>query len=140
MPFPDVVEAGIFDLISYIDNSNNKPDKSLIDKFDDWADNQLAILGYPKGKSIRSPQLRLGFVSEEEGGEKKVKRIKGLTKPKKEKREKDNLGLYKGTKKSYTFELAKKGYPFERVVRRVKKKFPEVSDKSLKIWFRNASK
>ncbi len=30
MPFPDACAAGVFDLIKYISNSTNKPDKSLI--------------------------------------------------------------------------------------------------------------
>lgn len=30
MPFPDACAAGVFDLIKYISNSTNKPDKSLM--------------------------------------------------------------------------------------------------------------
>lgn len=142
IPFPDIMGASITDLINFIDHSDGKPDLSLIDKFDDWADQQLANLGYEAGKSLRSPQLRLGFIGEkdEEGQVKKQKRIKGVEKPKKPKRERDERGLYKGTKKSYTFELAAKGFSLDRVSRRVKKKFPDASDKSINIWFRNATK
>lgn len=140
MPFPDVVEAGIGGLIRYIDNSPNPPDLSLIDKFDDWADNQLALCGYEPNKSVRSPILRLGFIGEkdEEGNVVKVKRIKGLKKPKKEPRKRDEHNLISGTKKSLTFDLANKGFTLERVTRRVKKKFPDASDKSINIWYRNA--
>lgn len=142
IPFPDIMGASITDLISFIEHSSNKPDISLIDKFDDWADNQLSLLGYKNGKSLRSPQLRLGFIGEkdEDGNVKTQKRIKGVEKPKKPKRERDERGLYKGTKKSYTFELVSKGFTIERVIRRVKKKFPDASEKSINIWYRNAIK
>lgn len=142
MPFPDIMGASITDLMRFIDNSEEKPDLSLIDGFDDWADKQLEQLGYEKGKSLRSPQLRLGFIGEkdEEGNIKSKKRIKGVEKPKKPKRERDTNGLYKGTKKSYTYELAQKGFSIERITRRVKKKFPDASDKSITIWYRNALK
>lgn len=140
MPFPDVTGAGIPTLIHFINNSENKPDISLIDKYDEWADAQLAQLGYEKGKECRHPNLRLGFIGEkdENGSVVKQKRIKGIPKPKKPKRERDENNLYKGTKKSYTFELAKKGLTLERVIRRVLKKFPDASEKSIKIWYRNA--
>lgn len=142
MPFPDIMGTSITDLINFIDNSNNKPDLNLIDKFDEWADTQLSNLGYEKNKSLRSPQLRLGFIGErdDEGNAKTKKKIKGVEKPKKPKRERDERGLYRGTKKSYTFELAAKGFSLERVNRRVKKKFPDASDKSITIWYRNAIK
>lgn len=140
MPFPDATGAGIPQLIHFIDNSENKPDISLVDKYDEWADQQLAQLGYEKGKELRHPNLRLGFIGEKDADGKviKQKRIKGIQKPKKPKRERDSNNLYKGTKKSYTFELAQKGYSLERVSRRVKKKFPDASDKSIKIWYKNA--
>lgn len=141
MPFPDVVGSGIGDLICFIDNSENKPDLLLIDKFDDWMDSQLESLGYEEGKTIRSPQLRLGFIgTDEEGNTRVKKKVKGIPKPKKAKRERDTNGLYKGTKKSYTFELTARGFSLERVIKRVHKKFPDASDKSINIWFRNAQK
>lgn len=140
MPFPDATGAGVGTLIRFIDSSTNKPDISLIDKYDEWADQQLALCGYEAGKDLRHPSLRLGFIGQkdENGNVIKTKRVKGIQKPKKPKRERDENNLYKGTKKSYTFELAKKGFSLERVARRVKKKFPDASDKSIKIWYRNA--
>ena len=45
MPFPDACAAGVFDLIGYIERSTNKPDKSLIDQYDDWMDKQLENIG-----------------------------------------------------------------------------------------------
>lgn len=141
MPFPDVVSSDYFRLESFIRNSPNKPDYTLIDKYDEWMDRQLEERGYAKDDPMRSYQLRLGYVREEDE-ETKVKRlgrVRGLPKPKKPKREKDESGLWKGTKKSYTFELAKRGFSLERVVKRVTKKFPEANIKSIKQWYRIAS-
>ena len=65
MPFPDACAAGVFDLIKYISNSTNKPDKSLIDQYDEWADKQLEAIGYDKTDPIRNSRLRLGFLGKE---------------------------------------------------------------------------
>lgn len=141
MPFPDVVESDVWRLIAFINNSNNKPNISLVDEFDKWADIQLEMAGYEKGSPLRSSNLRLGFIGEElDNGQVKVKRIKGIPKPRKEKKERDENNLYKGTKKSYAFELANRGFTLERVIRRVLKKFPDAKEKSIKIWFRQAVK
>lgn len=134
MPFPDVTGAGIGDLISYIESSNNKPDRHLVEAYDDWMDKQLEMVG-----TKQSPSLRLSYIGEGEDGKPKKKKIKEK-KPKKEKRERDENNLYKGTKKSYTFELAKRGFSLERVARRVLKKFPDASEKSIKIWYSAATR
>ena len=41
MPFPDACSAGVFDLLHYIQSSEERPDKSLIDKYDDDLKNEL---------------------------------------------------------------------------------------------------
>lgn len=139
MPFPDALEADWGRLASYIAKTDAKPDTSLIDKYDDWMDKLLEERGYAKDDPMRSYQLRLGFIAEDAvTKQKKVKRIKGLPKSKKPKREKDESGLWKGTKKSYTFELTNKGFELPRIIRRVKKKFPEAKDKSIQQWYRAA--
>lgn len=141
MPFPEVPQSDFFKLESFILNSQNEPDKSLIDKYDDWMDKVLEESGYSKDDPMRNYQFRLGFVSEDAvTKQKKFKRVKGIPKPKKPKREKDERGLWKGTKKSYTFELTARGYDLERVIRRVQKKFPEANDKSIKQWWRAAKR
>lgn len=141
MPFPEVPQSDFFRLESFILNSPNEPDKTLIDKYDDWMDKVLEERGYSKDDPMRNYQLRLGFVSEDAvTKQKKFKRVKGIPKPKKPKREKDERGLWKGTKKSYTFELTARGYDLERVIRRVQKKFPEANDKSIKQWWRAAKR
>ena len=135
MPFPDVVEADVHGLLSYIDHTSNKPDLALIDQFDNWSDIQLEEAGYPKAQGIRHPNLRLGFLREDEEGQVKVKRVKGLKREKK-KRELDQHGLVAFTKKSYTYSLKDKGLSPERIIRRVTHKFPDASEKSIKICMR----
>lgn len=139
MPFPEACSADWGRLQSYILKADTKPDNSLIDKYDDWMDKILEERGYSKDDPMRNYQLRLGFISEDSETKKlKTKRIKGLNKPKsdKPKREKDDNGLWKGTKKSYTFELTDRGYSLERITRRVIKKFPEANPKSIQQWYR----
>lgn len=143
MPFPDACSAGVFDLLGYINNSEEKPDKSLIDKYDDWMDKQLENIGYSKDNPLRSSRLRLGFLGEEgENGQRKIKRIPGIKKPREKKppRERDEFNLIKGTKKSYVWELTSKGYDIDRVIRRMKKKFPEANEKSINLWYRMAKR
>lgn len=144
MPFPDATDSDYWGLLSYVNNTNEKPDPSLVEKYDNWVDEQLEKLGYPKDDPMRSNQLRLGYLSEEA----KMRQTLGIKKKKErpikeksEKRhEKDENNLWKGTKKSYTFELTKKGYDLERIQRRVIKAFPEANPKSIKQWHRAALK
>ena len=83
--------------------------------------------------------MRLGYIGEkdEEGNIIKRKKVPGIKKSKyKKPREKDENNLVKGTKKSYTWELTKKGLNLERVIRRVQKKFPDANEKSIRLWHR----
>lgn len=143
MPFPDATGCGVFDLINYIDKSDQRPDKSLIDKYDEWVVEQFNSTGIPEDDPIRNSRLRLGFLGEEgEDGIRKIKKVPGMRKPKEKKppREKDAFNLVKGTKKSYTWSLVQKGLDLDRVTRRVKKKFPDANDKSISLWYRAAKR
>lgn len=142
MPFPDACSAGVFDLIKYINNSDAKPNKHLLDEYDEWMDKNLENLGYDKKDPIRSAGLRLGFLGEDEEGNPSPKRVPGIKKPttKKPPRERDSFNLIKGTKKSYTFDLVSKGRSLERVIHLVKRKFPQANDKSITLWYRAAKK
>lgn len=145
MPFPDATDSDYWRLLSYVNNTNEKPDPSLVEKYDNWVDEQLEKLGYDKNDPMRSNQLRLGYLSEEA----RMRQALGIKKKKekpvkeaseKKKHERDEHNLWKGTKKSYTFELTKKGYDLERIQRRVLKAFPEANAKSIKQWHRAALK
>lgn len=142
MPFPDACSAGVFDLIKFINTSDNKPNKHLIDEYDEWMDQQLESLAYEKDNPLRSSKLRLGFLGEDENGEKKTRRVPGIRKPKTKKppKERDEFNLIKGTKKSYVFQLVSKGRSLERTINLVKKKFPDANDKSISLWYRGAKR
>lgn len=141
MPFPDVPVAGVMGLISFINSSHTQyPNPDLIQEYDKWVIQQFDNSGMPEDDPLRSSRLRLGFVGEtdDEGKIIKRKKIPGIKKSKIKKpaRERDEFNLMKGTKKSYTWELAKKGLEIERVIRRVIKKFPDANEKSIRLWYR----
>ena len=140
MPFPDVPRAGVMGLIKFINSPDTlAPDPSRIQEYDKWVYNQFDICGVPEDDPLRNSKLRLGYVGEEdENGNIKRKRIPGikLSKIKKPARERDEFNLLKGTKKSYTWELTKKGYEIDRIIRRVLKKFPDANEKSIRLWYR----
>lgn len=141
MPFPDVPVAGVMGLIDFINSPNTQePNPELINEYDKWVLHQFDISGMPKDDPLRSSRLRLGFIGEtdEEGKVLKRKRVPGIKKSKirKPARERDEFNLLKGTKKSYTWELTKKGYDIDRIIRRVTKKFPDANEKSIRLWHR----
>ena len=146
MPFPDVVSGGIWGLISYIKKSTNYPDPSRIDEFDNWVDEHLDQLGLSKTDPLRHPHLRLGYIGEkdEEGNVIKRKRVPGIKKTKYKKprtpKERDENNLVKGTKKSYTWELASKGIELKEAIGKVLEKFPEANEKSIRLWYRTCLK
>lgn len=143
MPFPDACSASVFQLINWINTSEEKPNKHLINEYDDWMDRQLETAGLAKDDPLRSSKLRLGFLGEEgEDGKRKTRRVSGIKKPREKKppRERDEFNLIKGTKKSYVWELTLKGYELERIIRRMKKKFPEANEKSINLWYRTAKR
>lgn len=143
MPFPDACSASVFQLINWINTSEEKPNKHLINEYDDWMDRQLEIAGLAKDDPLRSSKLRLGFLGEEgEDGKRKTRRVSGIKKPREKKppRERNEFNLIKGTKKSYVWELTSKEYELERIIRRMKKKFPEANEKSINLWYRTAKR
>lgn len=115
-----------------IDNSN-------LDKFDEYMEDELRDIGQ---EELIHPQLRLGYVGErdEEGNVTKTKKIKGLKRIMKKRKEKNTLGIFSGTKKALTFELALKGVSKESTIKQVMKVFPEAKEKSINIWYNSAKK
>lgn len=143
MPFPDVVSADVNGLLGYINHSTNKADKSLISLFDEWMDKKLEALGYAEDSPLRHYQLRLGYISDEANEKKQNIKVNAKPKKPKEKKErqpivKDENGLRAGTKKSYTYQLAKKGYSLEKTISKVMKKFPDAKEVSIKQWHKRA--
>ena len=141
MDFMDCIQATIPNLTTWFTHHRNvSPNPLLLDKFDDWYDKQLSQTG--RFTTPRPSMLRLGFIAEtdEETGEvTKRKRVPGMKKPK-VKRERTEDGIFQGTKKSYTFECAKKGFSKEKTIRKVLKKYPDAQPKSIGIWYNKYQK
>ena len=103
---------------------------------------------YREGKLKESgregePFVRLGYIGpiDEETGEvisiKKPEKM--ITQPRKRERDTDT-GIFLGTKKAYTLELAKKGEDIPTTIKLVMEKFPEAKEKSIKIWYKRFKK
>lgn len=139
MPFPEVVSSDFYSLVSFIDSERaQKPNPDLVLQFDLWLEGILKERG---ADYLVKPSLRLSYVSDEmrEGSKEKPAKEKKV-KEKKPPRERDSFNLIKGTKKSYCYELTEKGFDQERVVRRMKKKFPDANEKSIQLWYRAAKR
>ena len=157
MDFEEVVRSGVPELASWFCRNYDLP--QFIDKineFDDWRDEQLKGRGYEEGSPFFHASLRLGFVAtkDEEGNTTSVKkpRLKGVDKPKKEKKERvEGTKVFKGTKKAMTYELTKESYKLSKskdpkikpltkdeIIEKVKEAFPDANEKSVGIWYKRA--
>lgn len=136
MPFEDVLRADFFRLSNYLQsNVLAKKNLDLLEKFDDYLDNELLKRGKPE---LVHSSLRLGYVKRDED-DSVIKVVKEKIE-KKAPRQKDTNGLFQGTMKSYTYQLQKKGKTSEQVLVKVLRKFPEAKAKSVKIWFNKSKK
>lgn len=139
MDFQEVVDGSFPRLQNWLHHNGDAPiDTTLLDKFDDWVEKGLKQRG---ALDLIHPQLRLGYIGErdEEGKVTKRKRVKGIKK-KKKKRERTKDGIYKGTKKAYVFECQAKGWSIKKTIRKTFARFPDASEKSIKIWYKKAAK
>jgi len=119
-------------------NAHVKETEELLDLYDDWLEAKLRADG---NDYLVHPSLRfryMGSKDEDSDEEKPIKKEK--EKVVKVKREKDVSGLYKGTKKQYTFDLQRNGKTIDQVLTKVIRKFPDAKEKSIKIWFNRSRK
>jgi len=140
LSFQEVVDGTVPRLSNWLHHHNNDEVKpELLDQFDDWVEDILRSRG---AFDLIHPQLRLGFIGEKdkEGNNKKTKRIKGIPKKKRARREKTKDGIYKGTKKALTFKLQQKGRSLDRTIKKVLRIFPDASEKSIKIWYKKSAR
>lgn len=159
MSFEDVVEGDHGRLANWFVKYYESPLKrERLEQFDDWMENQLEQNGYKKNHPLRKFR-RFSMEAEEEGGEAQVKtralRRADVPKKKKLKRSRDaEFGIFKGTKKEYTYKLTKSLWDAKRaehpvntikelqkrysskLLERVQKKFTDAQDKSVKIWMK----
>lgn len=137
MPFLDVLQGDFPRLTHWLLQNSYKPiDEALLDTFDDYQDKILEANGK---QELIHHSLRLGYLGERDDSEPVIKKEK-VTKEKRAPREKTEGGLFKGTKKAYTYELQAKGKTIEETLIKVKRKFPDAVDKSIKIWFNKSKK
>jgi len=87
------------------------------------------------------PSLKLAYTGGDDnsGRKPRVPKIKGFKAPKK-KRERTEQGVFKGTKKALTFELAASGMEKADVIKKVLEEFPDAREKSIGIWYNKALK
>jgi len=148
MEFIELVKADIPRLQSwFLRNYENDVDPNRLDDFDAWLEECLITeQGYDKEKDgwAFHPALKMGYapVENEEGNLVATKKVKGIKKPKKKKREKVKgfKSLLSGTKKAYTYELTSKGYHPHIIVEKVIARFEDAKDKSIMIWYKKCLK
>ena len=137
MPFLEVISGDFPRLTQWLLNNSFKPvEPNRLDEFDNW---QEEILRKEGKEYLIHNSLRLGYLGEKDDSEPTEKKVKEV-KDKKPPREKMENGLFKGTKKSYTYELQAKGKSLEEVIVKVTRKFPGAIEKSIKIWYNKAKK
>lgn len=138
MEFNEVLASDFHKLNSFVhNNSHRKPDPSLLEKFDDQLEELLLARGQ---EQMAHPSLRLSYLGESSEEDKPREAKPKIVKKAKVVRSKNSDGIYGGTKKALTYELAKKGRSIERTIAKVKRKFPDAADKSIKIWYKKALK
>lgn len=155
LEFTDVVGWDFGKLASWlIKNYDEDSNRDLLEDFDIWVDEKLAERGYEENDPIRQFR-KFSNLDEEQNPQVKTKALKkaGVPKKKRTKKERNTLGIFKGTKKEYTYELAKSliekyGDKYtnkeiskkfsSQLFRKVVKKHEDAKEKSVKIWMKRA--
>jgi hypothetical protein len=138
MDFWQVPECSVLNLHSWlVKNWDNPIDKKLIFEYDKYMDEELEALGR---SDLIHPSLSLGYFENPDTGEITKKRVKEVNPQRKFKKERTSEGIFTGTKKAYTYELAKKGIPKPEAIDLVIEKYPEANEKSISIWYNKAKK
>lgn len=142
LPFQAMGDMSILNLQSwFIKNFANPIEPALLESYDLWVEKLLRERGCDE--VMLNPTFRLSAVVERnaDGDITKRKRVRSLIPRIKKKKERTPEGLFKGTKKSLTYELAKDS-KMNRVeaIKIIKEKYPEAKEKSIGIWFNRARK
>ena len=135
LPFEEVGEQSILNLQSWFLKNFDLPlDYKLLEEYDIWCERLLNERGVDP--IMTSATFRLSAIAERnaDGEIVKRKRVKSMVPRVKKKKERTTDGLFKGTKKAYTYELSQKGIPKDKVLQLVKEKWPDAKDKSIGIW------
>lgn len=121
------------------------PNPKLIDEFDEYRHQVFLANGRTPKKEpwYFDARTNYGFVGEvnEDTGKTKERRIKGFKKKLVLKKEKDkSFNIFKGTKKSLTYDCCVRDIPIDETIDIVTKSFPEALEKSIRIWYSRAKK
>lgn len=143
LPSQELVDFDHWRLVQWFTKNfeNNQDEKLLLDH-DLWVEEQLKEHGYTNGDALLSPALRFSYIGNIEEMEKpKSPKPQIAIKINKVKSTIDEItGIRSGTKKALTYELALMGKGIDEIIKKVKEKFPEAQDKSIKIWARKSLK
>lgn len=150
--FPLVCEFSNTQMMSwFIKNWVDIPqrDETRLAAYDEWFLYEMLKLNHdprdPKKGYLFHPAMQMAtqYVEEQETDEVlKLKKASKTSKPKaapKVGRIKDESGIVKGTKKALTIKLAKEGMDINKIMKRVKKEFPDANENSMKIWAKRLS-
>jgi len=145
MPFEYVREYDNLQLESwFIKNYDRSQNNLLLFEFDDWDEARLIKAGKSKDNPEHShlfhPTMKMSYSEAVPGKNTPANIPSKITKPKKVRVKDETTGIFKGTKKELTFSLIKKGIRIERVIEKVKEKFPDANEKSIRIWTRQCEK
>jgi hypothetical protein len=147
IPFEDVISNDAVYLSLYFrEHFYDKTTPKRLDEFDAWQEKQIIESMKAKGRRVEayatSPSLRLGFVgdTDAEGNILTTKRIKGIIKSPKVKRERTKNNIYKGTKKALTYQLQISGKSKAEAITEVMAAFPDANAKSISIWYNKSKK
>ena len=157
MDFEDVANADFFKLNSFYaaNKFKSKPVEDRLHSYEDWVQNILIKRGHKQDSPLVKYREFSAKTDEEVGGEsyeakskRSIAKKAGAKKEPPKKKDKNEFGIYSGTKKDYVYKKTKKyfeeGNPNDKALRRVIRKtierFDDAKEKSIRIWFRKAWK
>jgi len=113
--FSELVRCTVYTLQAWLaQNWDNPVNTEKLDEFDYWKEKFLNARG-----RVHEPFVRLGYIGRKDDNGEIITRKRLKIKKSKKKREKNDAGLYTGTKKSLTHDCAIKGLSFEETVQTV---------------------
>lgn len=139
LSFDEVVNMTHPDLNLWLRKNFNQPiNNEKLKEFDEWLSNILQERNHEDINSLCHPLLQMAQIEEEPKNI--VKEKKNKPKKDRKKRVKDENGRVKGTRKALVFDLVKKGKSEGFIRKRLKKKFGDFNENSLKLWVSKAKR
>lgn len=129
----------------FIEHYENSQDQNLLIAFDAYVEEELVRKGYKVGDALMSPSLKMSYVGDIEKMDKpkiiKPEKVQPVsTEPKVKSTIDEVTGIRTGTKKALTYDLTSAKLGIDEIIKRVKVKFPNAQEKSIKIWHKRRLK